>query len=67
MAAGEGRSYWCKQFVDVTVARLPTTTQLSKAAKCDVVNSLRRGTVATKGANSGDGRLATSPAQVGTV
>jgi hypothetical protein len=67
VAAGEGRSYWCKQFVDVTVARLPATTQLSKAAKCDVVNGLRRGAAAAKGANSGDGRLATSPAQVCTV
>jgi hypothetical protein len=67
VVAGEGRSYWCKQFVDVTVARLPATTQLSKAAKCNMVNGLRRGAAVVKGTNSGDGRLATSPAQVGTV
>jgi hypothetical protein len=30
----------------------------------DVVNGLRRGTIAVKGANSGDGRKATSPVQV---
>jgi hypothetical protein len=49
------------------MARLPAMTQLSKAAKCDVVNGLRHGTAAAKGANSDDGHLATSPAQVGTV
>jgi hypothetical protein len=30
----------------------------------DVVNGLRRGTIAVKGANSGDGFKATSPVQV---
>ena len=30
----------------------------------DVVNGWRRGTIAVKGANSGDGRKATSPVQV---
>jgi hypothetical protein len=30
----------------------------------DVVNGLRRGTIAVKGANSGDGRKATLPVQV---
>jgi hypothetical protein len=32
----------------------------------DVVNGLRRGATAVNGAYSGDGRSATSPAQVGT-
>jgi hypothetical protein len=33
----------------------------------DVVNGLRRGATAVNGAYSGDGRSATSPAQVGTT
>jgi hypothetical protein len=34
-------------------------------ARDDVVNGLRRGTTTVNGAYSGDGRSATSPAQVG--
>ena len=37
MAAGEGRSYWHKQFVDVTVASSWATNGLCIVINCDVV------------------------------
>jgi hypothetical protein len=37
VADEEGRSYWRKQFVDVTVARPPATNRHAKAMYCDVV------------------------------
>ena len=53
--------------VAFTVASLPATTQLSKMAQCDVVNGLRHGATTVNGTSFCDGRLATSPAQVGTA
>jgi hypothetical protein len=65
-AAGENGGHWRKECVAFTVARLPTTNQLSKAAYCDVVKI--QGTWPSRGRRPTPARLS-GPAvrQVGTV
>jgi hypothetical protein len=46
------------------VAALRRSSDIDNLSYCDVVKGLRRGTVAVNDADSGDGRIATSPAQV---
>jgi hypothetical protein len=46
------------------VAALRRSPDIDDPSYCDVVKSLRRGATAVNNADSGDGRKATSPAQL---
>jgi hypothetical protein len=64
VAAGERGGHWCKRLVASTVAALRRSLDIDYPSYCDVVKGLRCGAIAVNDVDSGDGRKATSPAQV---
>jgi hypothetical protein len=61
VAAREGRSYWRKQFVDVTVASSWETNGLCIVISCDVVRWPTACPDHEERRYDGEGRAATSP------
>jgi hypothetical protein len=61
VAAGEGRSYWHKQFMDDTVASSWATNGLCVVISCDVVRWTTTCHDHEEQRYDGEGRAATSP------
>jgi hypothetical protein len=61
VAAGEGRSYWRKKFVDVTVASSWVTNGLCVVISCDVVRWSMACHDREERRYDGEGHTATSP------
>jgi hypothetical protein len=62
--AGEERGHWRTRLVVFTVAALRRSPDIDDPSYCDVVKGLRHGAIAVNNADFGDGRNATSPAQM---
>jgi hypothetical protein len=54
VAAGEGRGYWCKQFVAFTVASSPAMSGWAKVTQYDVVKAPKHVAQGREVANSGE-------------
>jgi hypothetical protein len=61
---GEERGHWRTRLVALTVAALRRSPDIDDPSYCDVVKGLRRGAITMNNTDSGDGRKATSPAQM---
>jgi hypothetical protein len=64
VAAGQRGDHGCKRLVASTVVALRRSQDIDNPSYCDVVKGLRRGVVVVNDADFGDGRKATSSAQV---
>jgi hypothetical protein len=60
----EERGHWHTRLVAFTVPALRGSPDIDDPSYCDVVKGLRRGAIALNNADSGDGRKATSLAQM---
>jgi hypothetical protein len=64
VVVGEERGHWRTRLVAFTLAALRRSPDIDDPSYCDVVKGLRHGAITVNNADSGDGRKATSAAQM---